>query len=137
MLSFISPDLTSPAAAQFYPAKSVRAGYSPGCCKRLQLQPLPQNPFTKLIFCFDTLEEAHQWTEAFQWCQQAREILDEADAAAAAGLPKGLGPLGTKKEPKDPPGALEGAAAAGALRPGVVRETRGACRGKAEGGWRR
>ena len=86
MLSFISPDLTSPAAAQFYPAKSVRAGYSPGCCKRLQLQPLPQNPFTKLIFCFDTLEEAHQWTEAFQWCQQAREILDEADAAAAAAL---------------------------------------------------
>ncbi len=86
ILSFISPGLTSPAAAQFYPAKSVRAGYSPGCCKRLQLQPLPQNPFTKLIFCFDTLEEAHQWTEAFQWCQQAREILDEADAAAAAAL---------------------------------------------------
>jgi hypothetical protein len=86
MLLPASPALTSPAAADVHVAKSARAGYSPGCCKRLQLQPLPSNPFSKLILCFDTIEEAQQWTDAIRWCQQAKEILDEADAAAAAAL---------------------------------------------------
>jgi hypothetical protein len=43
-------------------------------------------PHTKLTLCFDTHEEAQQWTDAIGWAQQAREILDSADAAAAAAL---------------------------------------------------
>jgi hypothetical protein len=65
-------------------AKNLRPGYSPGCCKRIHLQ--PQSPVPKLTLCFDTQEEAQQWSDAIQWAQQAREILDSADAAAAAAL---------------------------------------------------
>lgn len=50
------------------------------------MQPQPLNPFTKLTVCFDTTQEAQEWTDAIQWCQQARQILDSADAAAAAAL---------------------------------------------------
>jgi hypothetical protein len=50
------------------------------------MQPPPLNPFTKLTLCFDTTQEAQEWTDAIHWCQQARQILDSADAAAAAAL---------------------------------------------------
>jgi hypothetical protein len=50
------------------------------------MQPQPLNPFTKLTLCFDTTQEAQEWTDAIQWCQQSRQILDSADAAAAAAL---------------------------------------------------
>ena len=83
---FVLRSVTLPAAAQVYLTKNVRDGYSPGCCKRVYLQPPPLNPFTKLTLCFDTTEEAQHWTDAIQWCQQARQILDSADAAAAAAL---------------------------------------------------
>jgi hypothetical protein len=78
--------LTPSLAAVVFFAKNTRDGYSPGCCRRLSLQPRPSNPFTKLTLCFETLEEAQEWADAIRWCQDARQILDSADEAAAAAL---------------------------------------------------
>ena len=43
-------------------------------------------PHTKLTLCFDNHEEAQQWTDAIRWAQQARDVLQSVDVAAAAAL---------------------------------------------------
>jgi hypothetical protein len=78
--------IDSPSAAVILLAKNVRSGYSPGCCKRIYLQSQPLIPHAKLTLCFESLEEAQQWSDAIHWAQEARAILDSADAAAAAAL---------------------------------------------------